>query len=467
MQRRIVIAGTNSGVGKTTITLGLLAAFRSKGLSVQGFKCGPDYIDPSYHTAVTGRHSRNLDSWMLTHDIVKDIFVEASTGADLSIIEGVMGFYDGKSPESNVGSTAEISQLLGAPVILVVNIGSMARSAAAIVKGFQLLDENIDIAGIIVNQAGSEGHYQLCKTAIEKECDVPVLGYLLRGDTPTIPERHLGLIPAIERGELDNFFTSLGEVMKERIDLDHIYELSGQTLEVSSSHSLFSSPKEKSVRLAVAHDSAFNFYYIENLQLLETAGAELVYFSPLAGDSLPEDIEGLYIGGGFPEEFAKELSEHQLLKEEIKEAILNELPVFAECGGYMYLTETLTTTAGQTYPMVGAIKGEVTMQKSLAALGYREVTSLHESIILAKGEKARGHEFHYSTYIGKAETEQAYHLKALRKEGKEGFFLPNVVAGYTHLHFASNPTIATRFIAACQSYQSKKGLHNETTTTNN
>ncbi|UOE96002.1 cobyrinate a,c-diamide synthase [Alkalihalobacillus sp. LMS39] len=458
MQRRIVIAGTNSGVGKTTLTLGLMSALRQRGLVVQGFKCGPDYIDPSYHTAVTGRHSRNVDSWMLEHDVVKEVFSSASQGADIAIIEGVMGVYDGKSPESNTGSTAEISQLLESPVLLIVNISSMARSAAAIVKGFQMLDESITIAGVIVNQAGSKGHYELCKKAIEKECGVKVLGYLLKGDTPKIPSRHLGLIPAIERGELDGLFTELGEKIAERIDLDAVVHISEQAQEIKYDPVLFSDELVKpTVKIAVAHDAAFNFYYEENLHLLRQAGAELVYFSPLAGETLPKQVDGLYIGGGFPEEFAKELSEHTELQDDIR-AVARELPIFAECGGYMYLTERIITTDGQCYPMVGVIQGEVTMQSKLAALGYREVTSLQDNIILQSGEKARGHEFHYSTFACANDNKQkAYHVKALRKDGEEGYSSENIVAGYTHLHFGSNRNIAKRFVRACETYQQKRG----------
>lgn len=458
MQRRIVIAGTSSGVGKTTLTIGLMAAFKKKGLTVQGFKCGPDYIDPSYHTAVTGRNSRNVDSWMLNHDTVNDIFVKASEDADLSIIEGVMGFYDGKSPKSNIGSTAEISLLLQAPVILVVNIASMARSAAAIVKGYQLLDSNVNIAGVILNQAGSKGHYELCKTAIEQECDVPVVGYLLKGDGLHIPERHLGLIPAIERGELDEFFNELGEVVADRMDLDELLRIAEQGPVLQSKTDLFSNQEEEDpkVKIAVAYDSAFNFYYRENLMLLEKAGAELVFFSPLKGETLPAGVDGLYIGGGFPEEFAKELSENTQARKEIKNAITNELPTFAECGGFMYLTDSITNSQGQTYPMVGVIPGRVKMQESLAALGYRQVTAIDGTFLLGKEAEARGHEFHYSTFESDTDDfQRAYFVKALRGEKEEGYKTDYLVAGYTHIHFASNPDMAKSFVEKCLEYKEK------------
>lgn len=456
MQRRFVIAGTSSGAGKTTITLGLLAAFKKKGYVVQGFKCGPDYIDPSYHTAVTGRKSRNIDTWMLSHDVATDVFIEGSEGADLSIIEGVMGFYDGKRPETNEGSTAEISLLLQAPVILVVNIGSMARSAAAIVKGYQLLDPSVHIAGVIVNQAGSVGHYELCKKAIEQECKIPVIGYLKKGDVPSIPARHLGLIPAIERGELNSFFEQLGEVIGEQVNLEALLQMTEHVPTLTRKTELFSRKEEKAeVTIAVAYDSAFNFYYQENLKLLQLAGAQLRFFSPLAGEVIPENADGLYIGGGFPEEFAEELAENKELKEQLASFIKDGFPVFAECGGYMYLTKGITTTDNKSFPMVGVIPGSVKMGKKLAALGYREITSLHESIILPKGEKARGHEFHYSTFEQTDDYERAYFLKGLRKSGEEGFHLPNVTGGYAHIHFASNPTIPQNFVKACKQYSNR------------
>ncbi|MGO4272840.1 cobyrinate a,c-diamide synthase, partial [Paenibacillus sp. TAF58] len=225
MDRRIVIAGTGSGVGKTTLTIGIMAALQNRGISVQGFKCGPDYIDPTYHSAVTGRPSRNLDSWMTGREAVKEIFERGSHDADISIIEGVMGMFDGKNPMTDEGSTADIGRILSAPVVLVVNIASMARSAAAIVKGFQQFAQGDNIVGVIANRAGSEGHYKMVKQAIEQECGVPVLGYLPRDSNVELPERHLGLVPSIERGELQSFFELLAEKVTAHIDLDLLLDL--------------------------------------------------------------------------------------------------------------------------------------------------------------------------------------------------------------------------------------------------
>jgi cobyrinic acid a,c-diamide synthase len=448
--RRIVIAGTGSGVGKTTVTIGLMSALKKVGLTVQGFKCGPDYIDPSYHTAVTNRTSRNLDSWMLTKDRVLDIFTHGSQGSDIAIIEGVMGFFDGKNPETNEGSTAEISLITKSPVLLVVNCESMARSAAAIVKGFQLFAEGPRIVAVIANKVGSEGHFQLVKKAIEQECHVPVIGYLKRELDIEIPERHLGLIPSMERGELDPYFDKLGELVNESVDIEKLLELAvARPLKVNRESSIFVKKKEPVVKIAVAKDSAFNFYYPENLEIMEAKGMEIVYFSPLADEELPKDVDGLYIGGGFPEEFAHDLASNEKAKHSVKEAIENGLPTLAECGGFMYLTESIETTEMQKYEMAGVIPGRVQMQSRLAALGYREISGQNANFIL-ENTRARGHEFHYSTFLAaEEEVPYAYETTGMRGVSKEGFLLHNLVAGYTHFHFASCPEMVENWIKKC------------------
>lgn len=459
--RRIVIAGTGSGAGKTTLTIGIMAALQARGLVVQGFKCGPDYIDPTYHTAVTGRLSRNLDSWMVGPEAVKEIFVRASEGADISVIEGVMGMYDGKSPLSDEGSTAHISELIEAPVLLVVNVQSMARSAAAIVKGFQCLSPASRIVGVIANKAGSEGHYRIVKEAIEQECGVPVLGYLKREEQIEIPERHLGLVPSVERGELDPFFARLGELIAGHLDIDRLLQLA-ESSPLTCEPVLFkpgsAAPERKRrIRIAVAKDPAFHFYYPENLELIDRYGGEIVPFSPLAGEEVPEDADGLYIGGGFPEEFAERLAGLEDVKSSVREKVLAGLPTLAECGGFMYLTEAIVDRQGNEYPMVGLIPGKVTMQAKLAALGYRDITGTEINFMLGSGQTARGHEFHYSTFQpGESSgnepvrTSYAYETKGRLGTKPEGFAAGNLVAGYTHVHFASNPDMVVRWLDACE-----------------
>ncbi|WP_028403302.1 cobyrinate a,c-diamide synthase [Ectobacillus panaciterrae] len=447
--RRLVIAGTGSGVGKTTLTIGLMSALRKKGYNVQGFKCGPDYIDPTYHTAVTGRISRNVDSWMLNHEMVKEIVNRGSEGADISIIEGVMGFFDGKNPTNNDGTTAEISMITKSPVVLVVNCASMARSAAAIVKGFQAFLAETNIVGVIANRVGSEGHFKIVKTAIEQECGIPVLGYLKRDNHIAIPERHLGLIPSVERGELDSFFDQLGDLVLETIDVDRLYELAqAPALEIKESQ--FKKRAAQTVRIAVARDAAFNFYYQENLEMLEAYGAELVEFSPLRGEVLPDHVDGLYIGGGFPEEFAEELAQQTEVKRSIQTAIENGLPTLAECGGFMFLTEAIETTHDKQYEMVGIIPGKVKMQTKLAALGYREVTGEAGNFLLDGNVKAKGHEFHYSTFHPKTEVQHAYQTKGMRGTKQEGYMKGNLIAGYTHFHFGSCPEMVENWIKQCK-----------------
>ncbi|MFB5266813.1 cobyrinate a,c-diamide synthase [Paenibacillus enshidis] len=476
VRRRLVIAGTGSGAGKTTVTLGLMRAFAERGLKVQGFKCGPDYIDPTYHTAVTGIASRNLDSWMTSGDYVLNLFNHASADADISIIEGVMGLYDGKDPRSNTGSTAEIAMITGSSVVLVVDVRSMARSAAAIVLGYQRLEPKLQIIGVIVNRCGSRGHYEIVKAAIEQECGVPVLGWLPRDEELDIPERHLGLVPAIERGELEPLFRRAAERIREGTDLDRLWELAGSialpesmalSASVSADHpasppaaSQMSAmrPPAVSVRdqpvIAVARDAAFNFYYEDNMELLRRAGAELVYFSPLAGEGIPARTSGLYLGGGFPEEYAAAISVNQAFLNGIRQAAASEMPLFAECGGYMVLAQTLTDRAGEVHAMAGIIPAHVRMQEKRAALGYREAKAVRDCLLLEQGETIRGHEFHYSvmSFDGQSPILHAYETKGMRGITTEGYAQGNILAGYTHVHLASQPKAAERWVQACSLY---------------
>jgi cobyrinic acid a,c-diamide synthase len=467
---RIVVAGTGSGAGKTTVTLGLMKAFADSGLRVQGFKCGPDYIDPTYHTAATGTPSRNLDSWMTSPDAVREIFMRASEGADISVIEGVMGLYDGKDPLSNTGSTAEIAMLTDSPVLLVVDVRSMARSAAAIVLGFQRLEPKLCIAGVIVNRCGSQGHYGIVKKAIEQECGIPVLGWLKRDDGLDIPERHLGLVPAVERGELEPLFQRAAELIREGTDLEALRALADSAPPLSSpAQPLFSPDRlpsglqagERPV-IAVARDAAFNFYYPENFDLLRQSGADISFFSPLAGERVPQKASGLYLGGGFPEEFAAAIAANTDFLEDIRNAVSREMPVFAECGGYMVLARTLTDRSGALHHMAGVIPSDVRMQEKRAALGYREATALQDCLLLEAGETIRGHEFHYSV-MAYDETASpypyAYQTKGMRGFQSEGYVQGNLLAAYTHIHLASLPKAAARWVEQCRVYGQRPNIH--------
>ncbi|MED3574026.1 cobyrinate a,c-diamide synthase [Cytobacillus praedii] len=446
---RIVVAGTGSGVGKTTVAIGLMAAYKKLGYTVQGFKCGPDYIDPTYQTAVTGRKSRNLDSWMCSSLAVKEIFVRGYQGADVAIIEGVMGLFDGKDPLSDTGSAADIAMITNSPVLLVVDCGGMARSAAAIVKGFQTLSPGVHLCGVVANRVGSAGHYELIRKAVEKECGIPVIGYLAKDDRLRMPERHLGLVPSIERGELTPFFDLLSETIQKNFDLDRLYQIMG-TEKVESPHILFGTKKQESkVRMAVAFDEAFHFYYPENLELLEHCGAELTFFSPLKGEQVPLDVHGLYIGGGFPEEFAAELSAKNDVLLSVREAIQSGMPTVAECGGFMFLSESIETVDGKEYLMAGLIPGKVKMHRKLAALGYREVTGTDKNFLIGPNDRAKGHEFHYSTFDPSQEFTSAYITTGRKGTKQEGILLNNLVAGYTHIHFGSAPELVQRWVEEC------------------
>ncbi|MGR6546231.1 cobyrinate a,c-diamide synthase [Paenibacillus tundrae] len=511
---RLIIAGTGSGAGKTTVTLGLMKALAERGLRVQGFKCGPDYIDPTYHTAVTGRASRNLDAWMTSPEYVCHTFVQAADGQDISIIEGVMGLYDGKDPLSNTGSTAEIAMVTQTPVILVVDVRSMARSAAAIVLGFQQLEPELNIAGVIVNRCGSAGHYQIVKKAIEQMCDIPVVGWLKREDDMSIPERHLGLVPAIERGELDPLFQRAADALREGADLDLILRIAGaappleskslvseleeqqlsddekrsQSVHPSEQDQYQQEPQQQLMThqnqqdhqeknehqqhqerqndqqhqirpvIAIARDAAFNFYYPDNLELLEEAGAKLTYFSPIAGEGIPADADSIYLGGGFPEEFAEAIASNHLFLEGLRQAARQHMPVFAECGGYMVLAETLTDRQGVTFNMAGIVPAHVQMQTTRAALGYREASAVQDSFLLEKGDILRGHEFHYSTmtYHDSDTISYAYETKGMRGLKPEGYNSGHILAGYTHVHLGSNPAVTNRWVEHCRMYRQSK-----------
>ncbi len=459
---RFVVAGTGSGSGKTTVTLGLMRAFAQRGLKVQGFKCGPDYIDPTYHTAVTGRPAHNLDSWMTSNDYLVDHFLQASEAADLSIIEGVMGLYDGKDPLGLTGSTAEIAILTNSSVLLVVDVRSMGRSAAAIVLGFQQLEPRVRIAAVIVNRCGSASHYETVKAAIEEACGIPVIGWLLRDNSLSIPERHLGLLPAIERGELEPLFNHAAKRVAEGTDLDRLLGIA-QAAPLLQSRSIElglptpSIPINTSPVIAVARDAAFNFYYTDNLELLVRAGARLIEFSPLRGEGVPEQADGLYLGGGFPEEFASVIARNSAFMEGLRAAADNGMPLYAECGGYMVLARSLTDRAGRQHEMAGIIPAHTVMLERRAALGYREVTAREDNLLLKQGECLRGHEFHYSVMnYDDTQHSYAYDSKGRGVSQPEGYVKGNIMAAYAHIHLASYLPAAFRLVEACRLYREQR-----------
>ena len=453
MTARLIIAGTHSGVGKTTITVGLIDALRRRGLSVQPFKVGPDYIDPSYHTFAAGRPCRNLDTWMLPPERVQTMFAHAAASADVALIEGVMGLYDSSGYEDESGSTAEVAKLLDAPVVLVLDAGKMARSAGAIALGYQRFDLNLSLAGFLVNRAAGENHGCGVTRAIEIATGLPVFGWLPRAERLQIPERHLGLIPTTESTESRAFTRAAGYLVSQYLDLDRLQSLANSRRKDAVKTPVWTdeAAQLRSI-IAVARDEAFHFTYEDNLDLLRASGAELISFSPLRDKALPEGTAGVVLSGGFPEVFAEQLSANRAMHAALREAHQRGLPLYAECGGLMYLTQAIRDGAGNTFPMVGLLPGRCEMADRLT-MGYRIARSAGKSWFLHDGETIRGHEFHYSAWKDRPEhLPPAYYLLPRSGDGEarpEGARVGNLWASFVHVHFGAKPELARRFVSAC------------------
>jgi cobyrinic acid a,c-diamide synthase len=450
LMARIVIAGVTSGAGKTTVTAAILGALHRRGLNVQPFKAGPDYIDPSYHSRAAGRAARNLDSWMLSSAVVKDLFVRATAASDVSITEGMMGLYDGRA-DTEDGSTAHLAKLLEAPVILVVDVAKTSRTAAAIALGCQTFDSDRPLAGVILNRVASESHYRWAAGPIEAATGLPVLGYLPGRDDFALPERHLGLIPAAE-GSLDaEIFNRLASQAEETLDLDRLLAIARSAGPIiGDATDLF--PRETQpirARIALACDEAFNFYYEDNLDLLRAWGAEIVPFSPLRDSKLPDGVGGIYIGGGFPELYAAELSANHALHRELRQAAECGVPILAECGGLMYLAEGIVDLQGQSHLMAAVVPGWSVIDRPRLSLGYRTATVQKSNFLLEAGEKVRGHEFHWSQPREGVPLPTAAYAFDGTPPRLEGFCADGVLASYLHIHFGSDARLAPRFVAAC------------------
>ncbi len=449
---RLVVAAPMSGSGKTTIVTAMIAALVARGLRVAPFKVGPDYIDPSYHTLAAGRPSRNLDPWMLTPERVRATFVHNAAGADLALVEGVMGLFDGFSGTDDSGGTAHVARILDAPVLLVLDIGGMARSAAAIVQGMRDFDPRIRLAGVVLNRAGSPAHARMVTEAIESATAVPVVGYLMRDDEITLPERHLGLVPTFEPGRWHAWLDAAATRVAATVDLDRVIRLARTAAPLAPEpDDPFVVASRSAAVIAVARDAAFNFIYADNLDLLRAAGAEIAFFSPLADTTLPANSQALYLCGGFPEMFAAELRANAALHSAIRCAFRMGLPIYAECGGLMYLTERIVDLQGIAHSMVGLLPGESTMSGRLT-LGYRVARGVRTNWLVHAGETVRGHEFHYSTWRNRPEDlAPAYELLPdafSSATSTEGAQIDQLLASYVHLHFLALPDLAARFVRA-------------------
>jgi len=445
--RAIVVAGVASGVGKTSITLGLLEALRRRGLAVQAFKVGPDFIDPGLHAVVTGRPSYNLDGWMCGRERVLDVVARVAAGADVAVVEGVMGCFDGVDGVTEEGSTAQVAKWLGAPVVLVLDAGALARSAAAIALGFERFDPALRVAGVIANRVGGAAHARWVFDAIRAACLAEPLGALAQAAELTMPERHLGLLTAADGALTAELIGRLGDAVEHGVDLERLLALATPLAAAVPSRSC---PQPMRARIGVARDAAFQFYYEENLDRLRAAGAELVAWSPLADADVP-DVEGLYLGGGYPELHGAALGDNSSLKKSVRRFAEAGRPVYAECGGLMFLAESLEDLDGRVHPMVGLLPAAVRLREHGLTLGYAEVSLATATPLGVAGVRARGQEFHKSTLgpVPPAIT-RAYRVRAPRgHERPEGYLVGATLMSYVHLHFASNPGLADAFVDAC------------------
>jgi cobyrinic acid a,c-diamide synthase len=428
---RVVIAGTSSGVGKTTVATGLMAALSRRGLAVASAKVGPDSIDPGYHALATGRPPRNLDAWICGPDLMAPLAARAGEGADVLVVEGVMGLFDGP------GSTAELAHLLDAPVILVVDASAMSGSVAALVHGFASFSPDCGLAGVVLNRVGSDGHETMLREALEP-VGIPVLGALRRDDHLTWRDRHLGLVPVVEqRDTVRRSLSRLGDAVAARCDLDAVLAVARNAPSLAAPELPRAEPVAPGTRIAVAGGLAFSFTYPDNLELLAQAGAEVVPFDPAADPALPDGVHGLYAGGGFPEVFADALAANQPLLADVRRQHDAGLAIWAECGGLLWLARSLDDR-----PLAGIVPADAKMTDRLT-LGYRTAVVRTDNPLAPAGAELRGHEFHYSTI---APPGDAFDLSGRFGAGRAGFATPNLLASYVHLHLAATPEVAERFV---------------------
>ncbi|MFD3534741.1 cobyrinate a,c-diamide synthase [Streptomyces sp. NPDC058664] len=450
MVARLVIAAPSSGAGKTTVATGLMAAFAGRGLAVSPHKVGPDYIDPGYHALATGRPGRNLDAYMCGTGLIAPLFEHGARGCDLAVVEGVMGLYDGAADQGELASTAQVSKLLKAPVVLVVDASSQSRSVAALVHGFASWDPEVRIGGVILNKVATDRHEHLLREALG-ESGVPVLGVLRRAPAVATPSRHLGLVPVAERqAAAVSAVAAQAEQVRQGCDLEALLALA------RSAPPLGAEPWVAEVgerphaggsgvptpRVAVAGGAAFTFSYAEHAELLTAAGAEVVTFDPLRDESLPEGTSGLVIGGGFPEVYGAELSANEPLRKSVAALAASGAPVAAECAGLLYLARSLDGR-----PMCGVLDADARMSERLT-LGYRDAVAVSDSVLAPAGARMRGHEFHRTVIEPGAGARAAWGLRQPARR-VEGFVQGGVHASYVHTHWAGAPEAAARFVAHC------------------
>lgn len=448
---RLVIAAPHSGSGKTTFTMGLLLVLRRQALVVQPFKIGPDFIDPSHHTRICQRTSRNLDTWMCDESVVREIFGRAAAGSDIAVIEGVMGLFDGFGPNEERGSTAHVAKLLGSPVVLVIDAQRAATSAAAVALGFQQFDPAVNLVGVVFNNVGNKGHYEWLRQVLEERTRLKAFGYLTFDPALQMEERHLGLVPAAEHAPEPELYERLALQFEEHIDVQGIIAAAQLAPEWPKTPAkVFSSARRQgTVRIGVARDEALNFYYQENLDLLSCLGAEMVPFSLLHDQALPLGIQGIYLGGGFPENFSARLSSNHDMKASVRDFHAAGGVIYAECGGLMVLCEALVDFEGRRHEMIGLVPAVAVMRRDKLSLGYVEVESLQDTILADVGEIYRAQTFHYSV-LEDAHFEPVLKVCHGAKVSCDGYVNRNLFATYMHAHFAARPSLAERFVERCR-----------------
>jgi cobyrinic acid a,c-diamide synthase len=452
----LIIAGERSGVGKTTVTLALLSSLCQKYRDVQSFKVGPDYIDPMFHQRVTGRACRNLDPVLTSPSYVQDCYNRHVQGVDYALIEGVMGLFDGASGRDDWASTAHVARLLDLPVLLVLDCSRVSRSIAAIAFGYKNFDPRIKIAGVVLNRVGSDRHLQLLEDALEP-LQLPILGVLRRQDNITIPDRHLGLVPTEEMPQMAALIERFAQLGDSCFDWQRLLPLlvpsqgqggQGDAAPTVGVRGISKTP----IRIAVARDRAFSFYYQDNLDILQQLGAELVFWSPLQDTALPQNVQGLYFGGGFPEVFASQLADNISARDAVKNAVLTNMPTYGECGGLMYLCEQIVDFEGKSWAMAGVLPTTTMMGKRLT-VGYRQATALQDSPLVAAAATVWGHEFHHSQLTAMPE-KTLYKTQGYDggKVATEGWQVHCCHASYVHLHWGACPEIPAQFLQHCQQF---------------
>ena len=452
---RLLIGGTHSGCGKTTVTSALLQAFVKRGQTPAAFKCGPDYIDPMFHSEVIGAPSRNLDLFLCPPEVVCAQLVQHAKHAPLALLEGVMGYYDGVGGTTQQASSCDLACTTHTPSVLVVQAQGASLSLAAMIQGYTAFASNT-IQGVILNGV-SKQMYTYYKDIVETNTGIRVYGHLPRVEQAAIASRHLGLVTAGEIADLKNRLHMLAEVAADCIDLDGLLQLAQSAPPLHDTPQCIAPVCEKPVRIALARDSAFCFYYEDSLDVLRACGAQLIAFSPMADEALPENVDGIYLGGGYPELYLQALSENHAMRTAVARAITQGMPTFAECGGFLYLHESMQDAQGQAYPLVGVLPMQAAMQQRLQHFGYVTLTTQQDTLLGAKGEQIRAHEFHY--YASSPQDGTAcIAKKPLRNTTWTGVCASNTLfAGYPHIHFGGNISCAQSFVRCCQTYQDKKG----------